>query len=148
MELLTDFSGWKAKVFDHNGNEKGVEAVAISYISYALDSGDIVQAFHLDPNDPTKWWDRLVAQAKSYKYAEQVKPSKTEDFKQWPWSSYMLAVGSFTDVAVNSNTFIRHVVTSVGLQMIELPGSHPGSMKAEDKPYFNQWKANSPPFKP
>ena len=65
-------------------------------------------------------WASIIGVANTYSWAEQSGFSIGNVFTQWPRSMYK-------SLQTNSNTFVRYLVSTSGLTMTEMDGSHPGS---------------------
>lgn len=97
------------------------ETVWIAEIVYSDSATKIMPLY--DDADPAKVankWNKMIATAKSYAYGEQSGFSSGPTFTKWPGSLYKT-------FQTNSNTFVRHIVASAGIGMVEMSGAHPGN---------------------
>jgi hypothetical protein len=81
---------------------------------------DVMPIYTGNAEDIKSKWDTIIGIAESYPWAEQSGFSIGNTFRQWPGSMYK-------SVQTNSNTFVRHLVTTSGLTMVEMDGAHPGN---------------------
>lgn len=100
----------------------------------------------------SRQWKKISGGVKFYAYAEQGGSGFSGKFKKWPNSKYQLPGDKPFN---NSNTFVRAMVRSGGLPMMELSGSHPGDNTPSklvnvysDKPWKNGQPAPPAPKNP
>jgi RHS repeat-associated protein len=112
----------------------------VHYDVYESESRKFINIFDGDSEEVDQKWASITAQAGSYQYAEQapagsrIAANQVSSFSNFPYSLYD-AFGN------NSNTFVRHVVTSAGLQMSEISGSHPGNNQPDSNNFdWSKWK--------
>lgn len=137
VELLAD-TGWTVWASKKNwyskGRHWGTVNVWISIVKRTSTADDDFMAIHDGPGVTTKW-NKLIANALKYKWAEQDGVTEST-ISKWPRSKYK----SFQ---TNSNTFVRNMVSKVGLKMKELSGNHPGnktpSQNSESDIYGNDY---------
>ncbi len=126
IELLRQ-AGWKVWAISEGGvisKKKGWKIIdtSISVIKYSDSSTNLAAIYTGDVQSVKAKWNSILYKAKTYDYAEQ--PSFNGSFMKWPNSKYQMPGDKPFN---NSNTFIRYLVSSSGLLMIELGGSHPGA---------------------
>lgn len=151
FELLSD-GGWEVWVLRRRGLSPvqtwGVEKVSVSVIHYS-DRSDSFASVFSSPNPlvVAYRWAEAMGYAKGYEYAEQ--EGFAGKFNKWPNSKYQFPGDHPFN---NSNTFIRYIVSRLGVRMYELKGAHPGrnSPKAVANLYgkHKPWPAGNIPPSP
>jgi len=124
VELIarSGFEAWSFTTTDGINARWERTPVTVSEVVYNNDSGENVSPIFEGSRKATRAvWTRVIAAARSYRWAEQQGFDAGPTFVNWPRSLYD-AVGT------NSNTFVRDTVSRAGLTMVELSGSHPGAM--------------------
>ncbi|MBI9017891.1 MAG: RHS repeat-associated core domain-containing protein [Phycisphaerae bacterium] len=124
VELLADpgWTVWASRKENkaYGGRKWAKKGVSIAYIRYDQDRGNnIMPIADGSPQWIKQKWNRIIAFAKTYKYAEQDGFQIGPTFTRWPRSNYKA-------LQTNSNTFVRAAVAAAGLTMAEMDGSHPG----------------------
>ena len=124
VELLAR-TGWEvwAGVNDFFGTgrswlKQGVWIAEIMYTGTA--ATELMPIYTGNAADVQAKWATITGIATSYPWAEQSGFSTGNIFTQWPRSMYK-------SIQTNSNTFVRHLVATSGLTMIEMDGIHPGN---------------------
>lgn len=125
VELLarTDWMVW-AGVNDVIGSGRSwiQQDVWIAEIVYTgISATELMPIYAGTKEDVETRWGEIMTLAQDYPWAEQSGFATNSTFTQWPRSMY-------DPLGTNSNTFIRYLVTSAGLKMTEMDGSHPGNL--------------------
>ena len=81
---------------------------------------ELMPTYTSNAADVQEKWATIIGIANTYSWAEQSGFSTGNIFTQWPQSMYK-------SLQTNSNTFVRYLVTTSGLTMVEMDGSHPGN---------------------
>ncbi|MEX2139421.1 MAG: RHS repeat-associated core domain-containing protein [Pirellulales bacterium] len=116
--------------------------VAVSVIEFdAMERKDvkIYPVFHGSDEDAKKKWDAIVANAKTYKFAEQEVDVANNRFPNWP-DSYYSALGT------NSNSFVWEMLRRADLP--KPPGNgywHPGNDPPVRNRPADKWIFRDPP---
>lgn len=148
VELLRE-GGWSAYRRDFvfpGGYRWQIHNVGISVIHRSSRSTRIMPIYKGSRARVHERWAMALRLARQYRFAEQA--GFDGNFKNWPNSIYIIST-----TATNSNTFIRHLVNSLGLDMRGLSGSHPGSdtpspPSQEYSPTPTPWRQGTPPPPP
>ena len=124
VELLARM-GWEvwAGVGDLTGAGKSwtKQDIWVAEIMYSGTAAtELMPIYTGNAADAQAKWANITGIASTYPWAEQSGFATGNIFTQWPQSMYK-------SLQTNSNTFVRYLVTTSGLTMVEMDGSHPGS---------------------
>jgi RHS repeat-associated protein len=157
MELLGDF-GWRAPTLYYgtgilnfaSGRYWKQTDVWISLIKYEEKAEFYYPVFDGTDAEVKATWEKMVAFAASYKYAEQTDKKNGEfsgTFKNWPLSVYAI-------LGTNSRTFVVQTLKHVGLTLSRTndaywnPGDNePNPITSGDGTSFGAWRYSNVPGK-
>ena len=157
VKLLQE-TGWSAWAYNTGFGFGGLQrvgwhtvSVSIAVIYYNHDTSEHVVALRqeLPPFSLRKDWDRIIAYARSYPWAEQggdaAKGSFNGPFVNWPKSMYKAW-------HTNSNTFVGNTLKAANINFAwgnpYISGNHPGStVPTQNWEAFDKFYAQYPPWK-
>ena len=156
VELLAN-TGWtvwagRDEVFG-SGRVWVTDGEWVSEIVYTDSATKIMPIFTGNVATTTAKWNTILGLARTYNWGEQTGFAAVPTFTKWPGSMYK-------SQQTNSNTFVRYLVTTSGLAMTEMNGSHPGNATPSQntETQFNKplsfyaahtpWKGGTPKPKP